>query len=232
MFRFVCLSVISITASAATMMTTVTCNALGTTTTYTGSASCGGYSPDGTTATAGPTFAEVQAWATYGQQSGDAVSLATYAFTVIGGTGNGFFLPCLYVAKDVSIGGTGWASASFATFSNNNATPGGTDLCVGATSGQPFTFGQTQVFSGSFAAHGQSIGGAPWGLGPQTGGADATLRGFLFWDAAGHPLSDVSYTLIDLPEPSSFTLVALASASLLILRRHSIRRATTTSKRP
>ena len=128
-----------------------------------------------------------------------ALFIDDYVFTITGGSGQGLFRPCLSAA--------GGASASF----------GNTSLTFGASCGTsavqipftPFTFGVPQTFTLSLMA------------GDDGTLEQANLSGFEFFDVFGQPLTNVHFTLVSVPEPSTLWLCAIGSLGLLFgLRRN------------
>ena len=231
MLRTVALLAALASASGATI-SSVTCN--GVSITGLGSLSCG--SPNFTT----PSFASAAisglfVTATVGAQllndvAGSAAASAsingTFSFTVDGGTGGGFFLPCLFAGRDSSPRASGSGSALFGPFSASPVGKGVVNMCQGTppfATGRAFVFGVPQIFELSIGA---SASGAVAPSMPlfvaASGEAGFGLTGspFLFWDAAGNPLSNVTYTLTEaVPEPYSFwlcltLLVAVCGASV------------------
>ena len=54
-------------------------------------------------------------------------------------------------------------------------------------------------------------------------GADAYFEGFQFFDASMNPILDVTYTLVEVPEPSVVFLLMIGLLGLLILKRSTVR---------
>jgi hypothetical protein len=68
----------------------------------------------------------------------------------------------------------------------------------------PFVFGTEMTLHLTLGALG---GGAPY----QWGGGSARLEGFRFFDEAGNPMADATYTLVTsaVPEPATLSVTAL-----------------------
>ena len=212
-------------ASAATMIATVTCynGSSAYTVSVTPDASClnagdmGPYSALATASNNVPLGARVSIDTSTAQQGlalfstrASAEIDATYIFTFTGGTGGGFFAPCLY-----AFGAAAVAMASFGPV----GIGGGTYCPPTAAGAIPFTDGVPQQFHLLLQVYSLRPGGfgeADLGL-PGVGGPGA----FVFWDANGDPLSNVSLSVLDVttPEPGSFAGCGLTLSTLLLLRR-------------
>jgi hypothetical protein len=137
-----------------------------------------------------------------------------YVFTVFGGTGGGFFRPCF---SSHGTGATGPGVASFDGFGSPSDPP--FSVCVGPSGPFPspgaFTFGVSQIVP--FTA-GVSVILPP--LPPQNdfrqqGEFDVQLIGFEFFDPAGNQLLNATFTLVAVPEPSSWLLLGVGLLCLL-----------------
>lgn len=129
-------------------------------------------------------------------------------FTVSGGTGNGFFYPCVFATSHNG----GSASIGFGTFSGPCLPPGSTFFGE-----QPFIFGVPQIVQ--ITAQG-SVPGASF----RELTASATLGPILFLDSSGNPLPNVTYTLVDsVPEPSSRSLLSVGFMFFVVVRIRGMR---------
>ena len=135
----------------------------------------------------------------------DAVLDADYVFTVFGGTGDGSFFPCFHVRgiglAAMAVDGIG-AQVFDAPFI-------GADTC--GLYGQsnpfgspiPFTFGVPQIVHIHMEG---STSGAEF----VSTSADASFDGpFEFFDPSGNPISNVTFTLVEVPEPSTASLLSI-----------------------
>jgi len=120
--------------------------------------------------------------------SSTSVSLSgTYLFTVTGGTGGGFFLPCVsayifppFASADASFFGNGVGYSVSGTFMGAN-----TCISEGLASASPFMYGVGQQFEISLSASAFGPGQGQWD-------AEASLGSFRtpefeFWDSNGTP---------------------------------------------
>jgi hypothetical protein len=218
MFKYVLsVSVAVSLASAATMSTIATCD--GVTTTGTTGASC----DDGRSsaiAGVGTNFlgfgvsAQADAGGFNPPPSQSAFASATfidqYVFTVFGGTGAGFFSPCF------NISGSGQGQ-----FAQANGFAGSPPFngCIDPTA---FTFGVSQIFSLDMVASITLPGPPP----QQQGQVTVTfLQAFSFLDSARNPLSNVTFTLVEVPEPSAWSMLSIgllffAAVWRIFLRRY------------
>ena len=200
-------------ASAATITTSATCD--GVTTIGTTSAMC--QSSDAIAyAAAGPFGVNVytsQAPCCSFHGSASAYSSDTYAFTIMGGTGQGIFEPCILFAGDPPSYSVTMSFGSFSYSINTQSIPL-LSTCDFGYGKMPFTFGVPQIItiSASGMAGGNGVGYIQLGI----------IR---FFDLSGNPLSNVTYTLVSttIPEPSSRTslsvgLIFLLSVALFRLR--------------
>ena len=114
-----------------------------------------------------------------------------YVFTINGGTGAGFFCPVI----EVGHGSGASAGMSFAGIGSV------TEECF-ISGGVPFTFGVPQVI-------GIGMGAQTSGVGELSGGAEASLQSISFFDAAGNPLPNINFSLVEVPEPSAWSLLGV-----------------------
>ena len=121
-----------------------------------------------------------------------------YVFTMHGGTGNGSFCPVILTGH-----GSG-ASASM-TFAG---TTTGNCFIFGHV---PFTFSVPQVVS-------IGMGAETSGVGALSGGASASLQSISFFDPTGNPLPNVTFTLMEVPEPTAASLLSVGILFLLAVR--------------
>ncbi|HEV2688655.1 MAG TPA: hypothetical protein VGV35_08880 [Bryobacteraceae bacterium] len=153
-----------------------------------------------------------------GTATANATLSGTYLFTVTGGTGGGFFLPCIGAYEDF-----GNSSASFTGYSVFGTGGAGNNICSfeGLASATPFAYGVGQQVVISMDA---SSGTAGYWQHPSYGTAllgdigNITVP-FLFWDSNGQPLSNVSFSLTEIPEPGSFAALSIAFLMLVLAQR-------------
>jgi hypothetical protein len=209
MFKFVLSLTFAVSyATAATIITTATCD--GVTTVGAAMAMCndvrsfasaevGGSLQDLTVGSFTSFTVNVDAGPGVGLPSSAVASASASfsedaVFTVSGGTGTGFFYPCVFVTSHNG----GSASIVFGTFSGPCLPPGSTFLGE-----QPFTFGVPQIVQ--ITAQGSEPGASF-----REDSASATLGPILFLDSSGNLLPNVTYTLVDsVPEPSSLFLLGI-----------------------
>lgn len=128
-----------------------------------------------------------------GRGSATATFSDDYVFTMYGGTGNGSFCPVILTEH-----GSG-ASAGM-TFAGI-----GTLDCGTLFDRRPFTFGVPQIISIGMGAYTS-------GVGALSGGASASLQSsspILFFDSAGNQLSNITFTLMEVPEPTTWSLLGV-----------------------
>lgn len=129
-------------------------------------------------------------------------------------TGGGFFLPCI---RATEVGGppgsSGFSSASFGGYSVDSGG-GGNNICAfeGLASASPFTYGVAQPFEITLSAYGFNAADAGASLGGNYG---YPYPQFEFWSSSGYSLSNVSYVLVEVPEPGSFAVFIVAFLLLL-----------------
>jgi hypothetical protein len=199
--------------SAATINTTATCD--GVTTVGTDSASC----DDGHfEARAGVSSTSAGASAMFLPSSppdfrggGAQASFSDdYVFTVTGGTGAGFFVPCLSGSTDAEASaGASFGSIALGLFAfQRNSTCNGPPFFFGQL---PFSFGVQQIvhFTISASAGPSPLRGSAFGM--------ASFDGILFFDTSGHPLSNITFTLVEVPEPSAWSLLAVGAMFFLVV---------------
>ena len=152
---------------------------------------------------------------------GEATARASFSGTielsVTGGTGSGSFAPCLFVQ-----------GGYFQGFGASSAAFGGFEMYLqgrfpqsGCGSALPFTYDVPQFFSVRLTAYAYGRANGPWI--PQADGT-AGIDQFRFWDAQGNPLSNVRYSLSEVPEPSASIAVLLALCVLSIAKLRRMRR--------
>jgi hypothetical protein len=137
-------------------------------------------------------------------------------FTVTGGTGAALFGPCFAAGShggntSISIGGiTGGSSGGPINFC---AIPPFFETI-------PFTFGVPQIVSVKIAG---SVGTIPFL--PVLSDGSTALDQFVVFDLAGNQLSNVTLTLVEVPEPSAWSLIAIGLVLFLPpLVRHRLAR--------
>jgi hypothetical protein len=140
-----------------------------------------------------------------GMGGASANFFGSYVFTVFGGTGKGFFIPVPVTSES-----GGMAEASFAGLTSPPFCAPLTVPCL-VSFAKPFTFGVPQIVDIGMSAEAGS-----GGLGG-VGDAGAGFSEIAFADSSANPLSNVSFTLVsvDLPEPSSWSLLAVGLMFLL-----------------
>jgi PEP-CTERM motif len=124
-----------------------------------------------------------------------------YVFTVTGGTGAGFFHPCVSgsagrisdAGAGVSLGGTGVSVIN----------PPCADTSFAFSNSAPFTFGVPQIvhYSITASANPSPLHGSAF--------ASVTFDGIVFFDPAGNPLPNATFALVSVPEPSTWFLLGV-----------------------
>lgn len=145
-----------------------------------------------------------------GTGSASANFFDDFVFTVNGGIGNGFFFPCFSGSSDagtsVSIGlaGIGLSISDLINISNCGLPPF-------FPAPKPFTFGVPQIVQVGMTGSGNL---------PLTreAGAAVGLDHILFFDPSGNQLSNVTFTLVEVPEPSARSLLSIGLIFLLAVR--------------
>jgi hypothetical protein len=199
-------------ASAATIGASATCD--GVTTVGPFSASCG----NDFLVTAGVSQSSVSVSAVF-MHSASASFSDDFVFTVLGGTGTGFSVPCLSATTGadamvgISFGGVGLGLLGFATNDTCNGPPfpfGEPPFPFGEL---PFTFGVPQVVH-------YDIGGSvePSALHGE-GDGSASFDGIQFFDPSGNLLPNVTFTLVAVPEPSVWSLLSIGWLFFVVVRR-------------
>ena len=138
-----------------------------------------------------------------------ATFIDDYVLTITGGTGQGFFAPCLF-AGAMFIGTQTIDSASFGSASVNTGMGDRVGTCAsGLNQYIAFTFDVPQTFTVSLS----SLTGA--------GSGSASLTGLQFMTALPpfKPLNDAHFTLVsvDLPEPSAWSLLPVGVMFFLVV---------------
>ncbi|MGO4885582.1 MAG: PEP-CTERM sorting domain-containing protein [Bryobacteraceae bacterium] len=201
--------------------TSVNCNGA------TGGSSCSDAMGTGAWALADPTslYVAVSAWTGYNVQTGageyasaSASLTEDFVLTVTGGFGNG------YAEPDLGAGGGGWGSYGVGWASASLGGCGVSSYGEGPPSvgcpwnSVPFVFGVPEQLTLSESAN-VSLEYTATGI-PAVNAGALVYSGFLFFDANGQPLNDVSYSFVpgDLPpatpEPGTLLLSAIACAVL------------------
>lgn len=127
-----------------------------------------------------------------------------------GGIGNGFFFPCFSGSSDagtsVSMGlaGIGLSISDLINISNCGPPPF-------SPAPKPFTFGVPQIVQVGMTGSGNL---------PLTREADAGvgLDQILFFDPTGNQLSNVTFTLVEVPEPSAWSLLGVGLMFFVVVR--------------
>jgi hypothetical protein len=143
-----------------------------------------------------------------GNLPGSGVATASfsddYVFTIFGGTGNGSFCPVI----NTNHGSGASAGMTFAGIRTE-------DCFIPFIGRVPFTFGVPQIIS-------IDMGARASGVGALSGGASASLQSLSpisFFDPAGNPLSNVTFTLVEVPEPTAVSLLSLGLFFLAVAIR-------------
>jgi hypothetical protein len=139
-----------------------------------------------------------------------------YLFTVLGGTGNGFFFPCFLGTPDagssvsMSFGGIGLGIVDNPSgIATNCPGPGPFPGSI------PFTFGVPQIVDIAMTG---SAGASTFF--PREVDARESFdpdRGILFFDPSGNQLSNVAFTLVEVPEPTAWSLLGIGLLCLLVV---------------
>jgi hypothetical protein len=196
-------------ASAAIINTTATCD--GRTITGTLSASCndGNFAANAvisapSLASSNTTLADFLAIAHAGVirfppfEVGEATASFSgdYVFTVMGGTGGGFVFPVTVLSEDSGLSGV--------TFAGVNGA------CNMLSCSAPFTFGVPQIVNIDVSA-------TAFGFAERVGDAAASFQEIVFLDASGNQLSNVTFTLVSVPEPSTVWLLGVGLMCFLVV---------------
>jgi len=208
---------------AATISTSATCD--GVTTVGTTSASCGDSTAQALVQITGLSF-EVSVQATIAPSavppssaSSSASFSGDYVFTMFGGTGEGFFYPCFEARSPSHLGGVmGGGSFDGVGFSFLE-TPFVTNCNGGPDNFQnskPFTYGVPQIVP--FSMDATAVINAPT-FDFFAEQADESFIGFAFFDPAGNLLSNVTFTLVEVPEPSAASLLGIGWLFFVAVRR-------------
>jgi hypothetical protein len=198
-------------ASAATISTSATCGLATLTTTFgTFSASCNdGINEAQASLEVSGTLSVFAEARTGDFGGGTAIGAANfsddYVFTVFGGTGSGFFNPC-FVG-----GGDGNVSMSFADGSYDASGQVNGTNCRGAILFEGFTFGVPQIVPVTMFANVSPFEREP-------GMASESLDHFMFFDPSRNQLSNVTFTLVEVPEPSAVSLLGVGLICFLAVR--------------
>jgi len=101
-----------------------------------------------------------------------------------------------------------------------NGGPGGGFFLPCLSEASPFVYGASQQVGMSFYASASAGDSNPggWDASAGLGGYAGFTFSFLFWDSEGHPLSDASYSLTEIPEPDSFRALGVAFLTLAVAR--------------
>lgn len=154
-----------------------------------------------------------------GSGSSSATFADDYVFTITGGTGAGFFVPCMTAVTDDfvvgSVANVSFGSASLSPPLNRGLTAGTCNLGnLEPGTPIPFIFGvpQTYTATASAGASGMFFG---------SGDSSADLLGFQFFDGSGNQLMSVDFTLVStsVPEPSAVSLLSIGWLFFVVLRR-------------
>jgi hypothetical protein len=144
---------------------------------------------------------------------------ADYLFTVTTGPTQGFFIACLRVQTDngratATFGGQKLSPFGGTRFSNVGTCPDFDPLVtVIPVTPESFTLGANMMLGLFLTAS------AP-GIPISAQGFAGFKRGFQFFDASMNPISDVTYTLVEVPEPSTAALVICGLLILAVAKLH------------
>ena len=218
-------------ASAATISTSATCD--GVTTTGTFSASCGdaditGFASASAMVQTGVTIGisvrtAVQSLMNPRSASASANISGDYVFTVFGGTGGGFFYPCFvgsFASHSGALGEGSFGGVSF-QFTGSSSFPASNCRVVGSLSdffplSKPFTFGVPQIVPLSMGVLVTSQGSfGQDSAGESFPGGNFGVPAFFFFDPSGNPLSNITFTLVEVPEPSAWSLLVVGTMFFL-----------------
>ena len=223
----ICLILVVSSASAAILSTQAVCD--GVVVTGTNSASCGG--TPSARAIAGPNFASAGAVNPFnpGHSSG-ATAMVTddLVLTATAGPTEGFFIACLSASRDVASANSTaiFTGPSFAA--QQIATGGGNRHVDVETCENPFS-PPVSVTPASFTLgvpiRAELLLTAQAGGVPISAGASASFNGFEFFDASMNPVSNVTYALVEVPEPAEVFSVISGLVGILILKRATARHA-------
>jgi len=218
MFRYVLSLTLAVSyASAATISTTATCD--GVTTVGTTFARCS--TPDVLAqASVGLTSVSVLAEGTslpFGPGSASASFSADEVFTVNGGTGGGFFFPCFdgagFAMVGMSFGGVAFGIGDTGDMLVSNCR-GPNTLGVPP---QPLTFGVPQI------VHISNTGFASSGSNNREFNSSESFERMLFFDASGNVLPNATFTLVEVPEPSAWSLLSIGMMFFVAVRIRAMR---------
>jgi hypothetical protein len=199
-------------ASAATISTSAECD--GGTTSGTFSANCNhlGFEAQASLEASGTFSVFTEASLAAPNEPGDCCAVASanfsddYYFTVFGGTGNGFFLPCFVGSSE---GAASSATMSFAGLAFDITPLGNPTNCVSfpffpINLTKSFTFGVPQTVDITM------LGGSNYSsIPPFSSSVSESLDHIMFYDSAGNPLSNVTFTLVEVPEPSAWSMLTI-----------------------
>jgi hypothetical protein len=133
-----------------------------------------------------------------------------YVFTVTGGTGEGVFHPCVSGDQDRTDAGAG---VSLGGIGVGVINPPCADTSFAFSDSGPFTFGVPQI------VHYTIEGFANPSLLHGSADATATFDGIVFFDPSGNLLANVSFTLVEVPEPAAWTFLSIGVLFSVAIRR-------------
>ena len=206
MFKYVLSVSLAVSfASAATIGASATCD--GATTVGTLSASC----RNDFLVVAGASQSSVGASAIF-MHSASASFSDDFVFTVFGGTGAGFFHPCVSGSRDTSDAD---ASVSLGGIGVSVINPPCADTSFAFSRSASFTFEVPQIVHYSIAAS-----ASPSAL-HGSASANGTFDGIVFFDPAGNPLPNATFTLVEVPvpEPAAWSLLSIGWLFFVAVRR-------------
>jgi len=206
MFKYILSLTFAVTfATAATISTSVTCDGVTTVGTFSASCNDGHYMASADLLVSGGLSIGVHVSPSTefppGTGSASANFFDDFVFTVNGGIGNGFFFPCFFGSSDAGTSvSMGLAGIGLSISDNFNVSNCGLPPFFPAP--KPFTFGVPQIVQVGMTGSGN------FPL-PREADASVGLDHILFFDPSGNQLSNVTYTLVEVPEPSSWSSLSI-----------------------
>jgi len=220
----ICLILVVSSASAAILSTQASCD--GIVVNGTNSAQCGSPSNGSpfASATAGPNFASADASSPFGHgANASAMVTEDLVLTVTSGLTEGFFIACLSAGRDVSSAaataiftGPGFAAQQVATgFGGQRIVD--LETCENSF-GMPVSVTPAS-FTLGVPIRTELLLTAQAGGVPISAGASASFSGFEFFDGSMNRVSDVTFSLVEVPEPAEVFSLISGLVALLILGR-------------